>query len=69
MMDELVLNEVEGKEFFYNENGLFPSLSPIFQYSIIPFGWHKYVEINRLLISMSCKIFNTSIYMECSDHV
>jgi len=68
MMDELVTNEVEGKEFFYNENGLFSSLSPIFQYSIIPFGWHKYVEIKRLSISMSCKIF-TSIYMGYTDYV
>jgi len=36
MMGELVLNEVEGKEFFYNLNGLFSSFIPnipAFQYS------------------------------------
>jgi len=39
MMGELVLNEVEGKEFFYNLNGLFFSFIPnipVFQYSNIP---------------------------------
>jgi len=36
-MGELVLNEVEGKEFFYNLNGLFSAFIlniPIFQHSI-----------------------------------
>jgi len=36
-MGELVLNEVEGKEFFYNLNGLFSAFTPnipAFHYSI-----------------------------------
>ncbi len=46
------------KEFFYNLNGLFSAFIPnipAFQYSSIPFRWHKQVIIKRLLISYSCK--------------
>jgi hypothetical protein len=58
MMGELVLNEVEGEEFFYNLNGLFSAFIPnipTFQHSSIPFRWHKQVAIKKLLISYSCR--------------
>ncbi len=64
MMGELVLNEAEGKEFFYNLNGLFSAFIPnipAFQYSSIPFRWHKQVAIKRLLISYSCRNSETLI--------
>jgi len=48
MMGELVLNEVEGKKFFYNLNRLFPLLVPIFQHSSIPV-FHS-DAINRLTL-------------------
>jgi hypothetical protein len=37
LMGELVLNKVEGKEFFTIKNALLPPLPPIFQHSIVPF--------------------------------
>jgi hypothetical protein len=54
-MGELVLNEVEGKEFFDNLNGLFSLLPSIFQHSILPCRWHKQVAIKKLVISTSCR--------------
>ncbi|RZB36026.1 MAG: hypothetical protein SRB2_02531 [Desulfobacteraceae bacterium Eth-SRB2] len=38
MMGEVVLNQVEGKEFFDNLNSLFPLSLAISQHSNIPFA-------------------------------
>jgi len=63
MMSELVLNEVEGKEFFTIKMVYFRSHPniPAFQHSIIPFRWHKQIAIRKRVISKGCriqKIFN-----------
>jgi len=49
-MGELVLNEVEGKEFSTIKMVCF-RFYPIFQYSSIPWKRHKSVAIKRSLIS------------------
>ncbi|RZB38508.1 MAG: hypothetical protein SRB2_00256 [Desulfobacteraceae bacterium Eth-SRB2] len=54
-MGELVLNKVEGKEFFAISIFYFSLLFPIFQHSTIPFRWHKQVAIKRFVISKICR--------------
>jgi hypothetical protein len=54
IMGELVLNEVEGKEFFKIKMVYF-HLYP--QYSSIPSPWHKQLAIKRFVISKICRVF------------
>ncbi|RZB32591.1 MAG: hypothetical protein SRB2_04283 [Desulfobacteraceae bacterium Eth-SRB2] len=39
------------KEFIHNEDGLFPPLLPIFQHSILPFWWYKYIVLKHVFSS------------------
>jgi len=60
-MGELVLNQAEGKEFFTIKMVYFrpyPNI-PAFQYSIIPWKWHKPGAIKKSLISINCRISET----------